>query len=286
MLCAWQSATACRPQMPASRSTRRGSRLRLTVLACLLAVTVLGALYDMHSRHVRTEWQRPVEVAVALVELGPVDPAAMNALRARFPALETRVAQEYHRYGGHLARPIKFTLFGPVVVDRPPPPDPDTTLPGLAAHAYQQWRWTRAVDQGSRLNTRDFDSRIYLVARTPRDISRNWVEGSSEEGGRIGVARIDLDSSVVDLALFVVTHEFFHTLGASDKYDASGLAQIPDGLVEPKRVPLYPQRYAEVMTRNLVIAPGVERPPESLAELGVGTGTAGEIGWTSSEPQK
>jgi hypothetical protein len=124
------------------------------------------------------------------------------------------------------------------------------------------------------------------VARTPRDVSRNWVEGSSEEGGRIGVARIDLDSSVVDLALFVVTHEFFHTLGASDKYDPAGRALIPDGLVEPKRVPLYPQRYAEVMTRNRVIAPGIERPPESLAELGVGTGTAGEIGWTSSEPPK
>jgi hypothetical protein len=272
--------------MPINPSTRRGSRLRLTVLLGLLTVTVLWALYDMHSRHARTEWQRPVEVAVALVELGAVDPTAMNALRARFPALETRVAQEYHRYGGHLAHPIKFTLFGPVVVDRPPPADPDATLLSLTQHAYEQWRWTRAVDQGSALNTRDFDSRIYLVARTPRDVSRNWVEGSSEEGGRIGVARIDLDSSVVDLALFVVTHEFFHTLGASDKYDTTGRALIPDGLVEPKRVPLYPQRYAEVMTRNRVIGPGIERPPESLAELGVGTGTAGEIGWTSSEPPK
>ena len=61
---------------------------------------------------------------------------------------------------------------------------------------------------------------------------------------------------------------------------------IPDGLVEPKRMPLFPQRYAEVMTRNLVLAPGVERPPDSIAELGVGLGTAGEIGWTSSELPK
>ncbi|HEY3666398.1 MAG TPA: hypothetical protein VGL19_10375 [Polyangiaceae bacterium] len=272
--------------MPASQRARGRSRLRLTVLLGLLAITVLGALYDIHSRRARTEWQRPIEVAVDLVELGSVDPGALRSLLARFPALETRLAQEYHRYGGQLARPVKFTLFGPVAVDRAPPPDPDGALSSLAQHAYEQWRWTRAVDQGSALKTGDFDSRIYLVVRAPRDTARNWVEGSSEAGGRIGVARIDLDSSVVDLALFVVTHELFHTLGASDKYDASGRALIPDGLVEPQRVPLFPQRYAEVMTRNLVLAPGVERPPDSIAELGVGLGTAGEIGWTSSELPK
>ncbi len=265
---------------------RGAGRLRLTVLVGLLGVTVLWALHDIRSRHARTEWEHPVEVAVDLVELGAVDPSAVNALRARFPALEARLASEYHRYGGRLAEPVHFTVFGPVAVDRAPPPDPDATLSSLARHAYDQWRWTHAVDEVSNLPARNFDSRIYVLARTPHDANRNWVEGSSELGGRVGVARIDLDASVVDLALFVVTHEFLHTLGASDKYDATGRALIPDGLVEPRRVPLYPQRYAEVMTRNLVLAPGRERPPESLAELGVGVGTAGEIGWLSSDRSK
>jgi hypothetical protein len=227
-----------------------------------------------------------VEVAVALVELGSVDPIALNALRARFPALEASLSREYHRYGGGLARPIQFSIFGPVSVDRPPPADPDTTLTSLVLHAYDQWRWTHAVDLGSDLPARAFDSRIYVVVRPPHDQTRSWVEGSSELGGRVGIARIELAPSSVDLALFVVTHEFFHTLGASDKYDANGRALVPDGLVEPERVPLYPQRYAEVMTRNLVVAAGAERPPESLAELGVGAATARELGWSSSEPLK
>jgi hypothetical protein len=272
--------------MAAEPRARGASRLRLGVLLGLLAITLSWATYDIRSRRARTNWQRPVEVAVDLVELGEVDARAMNALRARFPALEARLADEYHRYGGRLARPVKFTIFGPVTVDRAPPSDPDSNLSSLARHAYEQWCWTRAVDQGSALPTRHFDSRIYLVARAPRDAARDWVEGSSELGGRVGFARVDLDYSMRDLALFVVTHEFFHTLGASDKYDASGRALIPDGLVEPERVPLYPQRYAEVMTRNLVLGVGSERPPESLAELGVGVGTANEIGWSSSEPQK
>jgi hypothetical protein len=260
--------------------------LRLVVLVSLLGITVLWAVSDMHSRRARTEWEHPIEVAVALVELGRVDTRAVEALRARFPALEARLASEYHRYDGRLAVPVHFTVFGPVAVDRAPPPDPEASISSLARHAYDQWRWTHAVDSGSNLPARRFDSRIYVLLRAPRDAHRDWVEGSSELGGRVGVARIDLDTTVIDLALFVVSHELLHTLGASDKYDATGCALIPDGLVEPRRTPLYPQRYAEVMTRNLVLGPGVERPPDSLSELGVGVGTAAEIGWLSSERSK
>lgn len=179
-----------------------------------------------------------------------------------------------------------MTIFGPVSVDRPPPVDPDGTITSLARHAYAQWRWTRAVDRGSKLETSRFDSRIYVVVRAPSDSARSWVEGSSEQGGRVGVARIELARSNLGLALFVVTHEFFHTLGATDKYDEQGRARVPEGLVEPDRVPLYPQRFAEVMTRNVVLTPGHERPPESLAELGIGDETAREIGWLSSGPSK
>jgi hypothetical protein len=260
--------------------------LRLGVLLAMLAITLVWAFREVRSRRARTEWQRPLEVAVAFVQLGVVDARALEALRGRFPLLESRLAAEYHRYGGRLSQPIHFTLFGPVIVDRGPPADPDETLLGLARHAYEQWRWTHAVDVGSWLPTRDFDSRLYLILRAPHDRSRSLVEGSSELGGRVGVARIELAEDAVDLGLFVVSHELFHTLGASDKYDANGHALIPDGLVEPERVPLYPQRYAEVMTRNLVVAVGSERPPDSLAELGVGVLTAREIGWSSSKPQK
>jgi hypothetical protein len=258
---------------------RKAFRIRLGILIGLLAMTVAWAGHDIHSRHARTDWQRPVTVAVALVQLGPVDQSALSALHARFGVLEARFAAEYRRYGGRLERPVTFTLYGPVNVDRPPPADPDSDVPSLAQHAWQLWRWTHAIDEGCALPTHSFDSRIYLVMRAPRDRSLQWVEGSSELGGRIGVAKVELDVTSVDLALFVASHEFLHTLGASDKYDATGRALVPSGLVEPDRAPRYPQRYAEVMARNIVLGPGSERPPESIAELGVGIVTAREIGW-------
>ena len=272
--------------MHAERTARLGARVRLWALLTLLAGTLLYAWHEVRSRRARTEWQRPVQVAVALVELDEVEPAAVAALRGRVPALEARLAAEYHRYGGSLERPISCTVFGLVSVDRAPPADPDDSITSLALHAYRQWRWTRAIDRAADLPWGQFDSRIYVVVRAPHDRSRSLVEGSSELGGRVGVARIELDASTVDLALFVVTHELFHTLGANDEYDANGRALIPGGLVEPTLVPLYPQRFAEVMTRNLVIGPGTERPPDSLTQLGVGSVTAREIGWSSSVPSK
>jgi len=264
----------------------RGAKIRLGALLALLVGTATWAWREVQSRHARTEWRRPLEVAVTLVQLDAVDASAEQLLRERFPALEQQLAAEYHRYGGRLALPVQFALFGPVSVDRAPPVDPSGSLLSLAVHAYDQWRWTHAIDRGTALPVSRFDSRIYVVVRTPQDSRRSLVEGSSELGGRVGVARIELEPGTVDLTLFVVAHELFHTLGANDRYDESGRALIPDGLVEPALNPLYPQRYAEVMTRALVLSPGVERPPESLAELGVGAVTAREVGWLSSEPPK
>src|SRR5258708_7517849 len=175
-------------------------RIRVLILVALLTVTVLWALHDVRSRRARTEWQKPVSVAIALVELGPVDGAALGSLGARFHELEQRLASEYHRHGGRLERPVTFTLFGPVHVDRAAPGDPDSDIPSLARHAYEMWRWTHAVDAGSSLPAGSFDSRIYLVMRAPHEQGRQWVEGLSELGGRVGLANVELDTASVDLA--------------------------------------------------------------------------------------
>jgi len=102
---------------------------------------------------------------------------------------------------------------------------------------------------------------------------------NAEQEGRIGIVDVELDASMVDLTLFVVAHELMHTLGASDKYDANGRTIVPDGLVEPDRTPLYPQRSAVVMARNRPVSASAEATPETLDELAVGSSTAKELGW-------
>lgn len=255
-------------------------RVRVALLLSVLAVVLLWAWNDRRQRRARNEWRRPVEVALVLLRAGPVDPSALDALRARIPELEERLSAELTRHrGGKGMRPLSFQVYGPIdVVSGPPKPTADD-LEGLARHAWRTWRYYRHVDRAAEVEWRAADSRLYLVVRPPRHAAITAVEGQSEQGGRVGSVEVELDLTMVDLALFVATHEVFHTLGATDKYDARGLARLPEGLPEPARQPTYPQVAAEIMARNLVIAPGRERPPESLRELAVGPATARELGW-------
>ena len=111
------------------------------------------------------------------------------------------------------------------------------------------------------------------------------MEGYSQQGGRVGIVEVELNEEMVDLVLSVTAHELLHTLGAEDKYDASGHTLIPEGLAEPDKNPRFPQRYVEVMTRNRPLSETEERILGDLSELRVGPLTAREIGWVPREAE-
>jgi hypothetical protein len=245
----------------------------------LLAILVAVALYawkDIHDRRERNEFSRTLDVALVFVTDGALDPAQLERLKRRVPRLSDRLREAFHAYRAASIAPFSFVTYGPVQLEAPLPV-PSEGILAAVRYAYELRRFTRDVDARALVPTDGFDSRIYVVLRAPSD--EGIVEGMSEQGGRVGIALAELDETTVDLALFVSAHELFHTLGASDKYDASGRSVVPDGLAEPERVPLLPQRYAELMSRNRPVAPGQERRPESLSELWVGQKTAREIGW-------
>jgi len=76
----------------------------------------------------------------------------------------------------------------------------------------------------------------------------------------------------------VIAHEFLHTLGATDKYDrASAQPLAPDGLAEPDRSPLYPQKKAEIMGGRIPRTEDDAVVPQSLKYVVIGPLTAQEI---------
>ncbi|MEM7402301.1 MAG: hypothetical protein AAF304_10175, partial [Pseudomonadota bacterium] len=77
----------------------------------------------------------------------------------------------------------------------------------------------------------------------------------------------------------VIAHELLHTVGASDKYGANGNPIPPDGLGEPDRKPLYPQRLAEIMAGTVASSATQSKMAKSLKTCVVGNRTAREIGW-------
>jgi hypothetical protein len=76
----------------------------------------------------------------------------------------------------------------------------------------------------------------------------------------------------------IIAHEFLHTLGATDKYSmVDGHPIAPDGLAEPDRDPLYPQRYAEIMGGRIALTADDSVIPKNLEYALIGPLTAREI---------
>ena len=262
------------------RSSGTFFSVRVTILLLVLSGVLLWGWRDVRRRRGRTSWDRPLAIAIVLVRQTPLEASAVLTFQDRVAALDGRLTDERRRYESGALRPFVLTFVGPVDDAVPPPSPAGETLIDAARQTWSSWRWSSRVDSLAALDASAFDSRIYVCARVPLDAAREMVEGESEEGGRIGTVEVELDASMVDFALFVAAHELFHTLGATDKYDASGHTLVPAGLAEPDRVPPWPQRFAEIMAENRPIGANLEVPPESLDELAVGPATAREIGWT------
>lgn len=248
------------------------------MLLAILGSVLLYAALDYSARQARRSWQRPLDVALILLERGVVDTAALASFEARVSQLEETLARQFARYGGEFT-PIHFRRFGPVPERRAPPVPASDPGPFEALRlSYALWRFAKDSDAAAGL-TASFDGKIYVLLSEPKRERLALVEGLGEEDGRIAVTSIELSADSVDFGLFVITHELMHLLGASDRYGPDGNARVPDGLGEPERLPLYPQLTAEVMARGRVLSPGHEIAPGHLDELAVGQKTATEIGW-------
>jgi|SoiMethySBSTD1v2_1073268.scaffolds.fasta_scaffold53264_6 hypothetical protein len=254
-------------------------RVRVSILLSILVAVLIWAGCDIQKRRARNQWIDTLDVALILVRKDNIDEGAVEMLKERVVALEERLADEFHRRNPDAPTPFRFVVKGPVDLRRAPPEQPSEGLWDLARYNFDLWRFVRGVNADAGVEASSFDATIYLVARTPKDTSGGSVEGASQEGGTVGLVEVELDRTMVDFALFVTTHELLHLLGAKDKYDASGRSLVPEGLAEPELRPMYPQRHAEVMARNVALSPTEERPPESLSDLKVGATTAREIGW-------
>jgi hypothetical protein len=253
---------------------------RVALLLGVLAVVVLYAVHDVTSRRERTTWRRTLDVALVIVLEPGVETAAVGALRRRVPELAALLGRELHRYRPDAPRPFDFVTYGPTDLEVPLPTARGEGVADAARYAWDLYRFTRDVDHRATVPSRGFDARLYLVLK--RGTEQALVEGMSEHGGRVGIARAELDADSVDVALSVAAHELFHTLGAVDHYGPDGRALVPDGLVDPEQRPPYPQQRVEIMARNRPVSATGEARLESLAELGVGPSTARELSWLAS----
>jgi hypothetical protein len=261
---------------------------RVRVLLLLLALATLG-IYAMDlqvERDARREWLRPLQVAVVLVELGDLTPAVEHAFRARARDAAELLAAERRRFLARSDAPFVFHVFGPVPGEtRPRAPDEDaeTGEAGLfdrMLYGFELRRFLGRLNDAAVLDANRFDVRMYVFATpaAPGQAPR-FVEGVGESGGELGMVDVDLDLTMIETAWIAVAHETLHTVGATDKYTQSGRSAVPEGLADPTRQPLYPQKHAEIMAGEIALSPDEGRLVDRLQDVRIGTTTAREIGW-------
>ena len=123
------------------------------------------------------------------------------------------------------------------------------------------------------------DIKIFLVYYDPK-IHATLDPSIGLEEGLIGVARVFADPKQAEQNNVVITHEMLPTVGATDKYDLDTLQPAyPDGSAKPNKIPVLPQKKAEIMGERIPVSKLKSNFPRSLGDVIVGEQTEKEIRW-------
>jgi len=250
---------------------------RITVLLVILFV-VAANTWLTQARS--TDWNNSLWVRVY-----PINADGSDASTSYIAALDTRVfeqvesffSRETERYGKTLDRPLRIEL-GQAVTEQPPAIDIESGVVGVMLWSLKmRWWASRVTDDQDNIEP---DVRIFVRYHRP-DYGSLLENSIGLQKGMVGIVNAYASRRNSGSNNVIIAHEFLHTLGAIDRYDATnGQPNVPDGLAEPDRVPLFPQRYAEIMGGRIALSEDDAVTPQSLKYALIGPVTAQEIGLT------
>jgi hypothetical protein len=193
----------------------------------------------------------------------------------QFADIEYFMRQEAQRFGLPLEKPLHIDL-GQVVSEQPPLPPTTQSRFDIAVWSLKLRWWASRATSNQTGPTPDI--RIFLRFFDPATAPALSHSVGLQEG-MLGIVNGFAANSMEGSNSFVVLHEVFHTLGATDKYDISNQPVFPAGYAEPELRPLHPQRYAELMGGRIVLTDASAEMPENLRQVRIGEASAMEINW-------
>jgi hypothetical protein len=251
--------------------------LRIAVLLTILLI-VAGNQWQTENR--LSSWEKPLWVTVYPVLADPdasVEQYAQGLSAEMFRDMGLFLKQQAGRYGRELESPVMIQVARPLKLLPPALPAENTGL-GVALWSLKM-RWWSFRNSGQDGLTAG-DVKIFVLYQKERP-NRVLERSVGIKNGSYGVVNAIASRQMSARNLIVITHELLHVLGATDKYDMhSGQPDAPDGLASPKRLPLYPQNRAEIMSGRIAVSARQWRLPPSLKSCVIGSMTADEIGWS------
>jgi len=253
-------------------------------LRILILIFILGAvlIYTQDQRLVTQGWYKPLEVVIFPINADAsdsvenyIDSLSLN----NFTGIDKFIKRESEKYDVVSSTPTTTSL-GKKVSSLPPKP------PGIHSNPLKIAFWSMKLRWWAMQNTPDDKSnkhrvRVFVLYHN-EDTNEKLEHSLGIQKGLLGIVHAFASSEQAKQNNIVIAHELLHTVGASDKYDAYGNPQPPDGLGEPNLSPLYPQKRAEIMAGTIASSESKSKMAPSLKRCVVGKKTAQEIGWLSN----
>ena len=248
--------------------------IRISILLFILLFVGLSTLLTQARS---TDWNNSLWIKVYPINAdgSPEATKYIEGLKSSdFESIESFLKRETERYSKNLSQPVRIEL-GSEIEEQPPELGPKPSVITVILWSLKMRWWAGdATDDQDRI---DPDVRIFVRYHKP-ELAVVLENSVGLQKGMVGIVNGYASRRHRGTNNFIIAHEFLHTLGATDKYSAiDGHPIGPEGLGEPDRQPLYPQRYAEIMGGRIALARDDSVIPQSLKYAVVGALTASEI---------
>lgn len=249
--------------------------IRIFILLLILAAVALGT-WRAQTRAV--EWKHALPVNVYLINgdgSGVTDKYLRSLTLADFKPIKAFMLEEAARYGRDSRASVDVRLGG-ILASQPPAPSGNHSVLEVMLWSLRMRWWSY-----HNADTRRADPQVKLfLLYFDLALKNRLAHSTGLQKGLIGRVNVFASSDMAKQNNVVITHEFLHTLGATDKYDpVTNLPIYPDGYAIPDQSPLLPQRYAEIMVGRTPISQSAAEIPAGLNETLIGDKTAHEINW-------
>lgn len=251
--------------------------IRISILLFLLIFVGLSTLLTQARS---TDWNNSLWIKVYPINAdGTIEAADYieGLTSSDFEGIESFIKRETEQYSIDIDRPVRIEL-GTEIDEQPPELDKEPgRLSVMLWSLKMRWWASSATSDQDRI---DPDVRIFVRYHNP-DLTVTLENSVGLQKGMVGIVNGYANRRFRGTNNVIIAHEFLHTLGATDKYSAvNGQPLAPDGLGEPDRKPLYPQRYAEIMGGRIAESENDAYMPKSLKYAVIGSLTAREINLT------
>ncbi len=252
------------------------SKIRIVALSAFLLLCILYSAYQLtYSRN----WGAPLDVVVYPIAADNSREIQryINSLSDRkFQPIDRWMSLQAKQHGLPNPQPVA-TRMGEQIVDLPPafPREPKAWSVLLWGLRMRWWSALHTPDDPE-LSWRSV--KIYVVYHKG-ELNKALPHSLGLQKGLIGLVHAFATPVQTAQNNVVIAHELLHTVGATDKYDEYGSPLFPIGYANPARLPLHPQRSAEIMAGRIPISRYESVMAHSLRSSTIGPLTAEEINW-------